>query len=88
MSNICPVCGYPGLYEPAYNGTIGSDEICSCCGYQFGFDDDAEGVTHEEWRKKWIAKGMKWDDDTKTGRKPPAGWNPKAQLRGIGVVVE
>jgi hypothetical protein len=87
MSNICPVCGYPDLFEPAYDDVVPSYEICPSCGYQFGFDDDCKHINTEEWRKKWIAAGMKWDDDTKNGRKQPVGWNPLAQLRNIGVEV-
>lgn len=83
--NICPVCGNPDLSEPAYSEEEGwpSDEICSCCGYQFGYDDDSEGITHEQWRMRWIDEGMKWWSDT--GRQPPAGWNPIEQLKNIGV---
>lgn len=61
MSNICPVCGYDGLYEPPYdkNGT-GSDEICPSCGFQFGCDDfpnkDNQII---EWRENWISGGKK-----------------------------
>jgi hypothetical protein len=64
--NICPVCGNPDLSEPAYSEEEGwpSDEICSCCGYQFGYDDDSEGITHEQWRMRWIDEGMKWWSDT------------------------
>lgn len=89
MQNICPVCGYPDLDEPAYaDGYYSSDEICSSCGYQFGWTDDDLGISHEEWRKKWIAEGMIWYDDTEHGIKPPVGWNPVAQLRNINVFVE
>lgn len=40
MKYICPVCGFKGLTEPAYDDQGNhSYEICSCCGFQFGFDD-------------------------------------------------
>ena len=80
--NICPVCGYPDLYEPAYDGNTDSLEICPSCGYQFGWTDDDLGITHEQWRAKWIAEGMKWRS---SGRKHSASWNPRTQLRNIGV---
>ncbi len=42
--NMCPVCGYKNLYEPAYQptpkGNLGSYEICPSCGFQFGVTDD------------------------------------------------
>lgn len=84
IKNICPVCGNDGLKEIPYrDGVRPSDEICSCCGYQFGYDDDSEGITHEQWRMRWIDEGMKWWSDV--GRQPPAGWNPIEQLKNIGV---
>ncbi len=37
MKNICPVCKFDGLLNPAYdNRGVGSDEVCPCCGFQFG----------------------------------------------------
>jgi hypothetical protein len=87
MTNMCPVCGYPDLNEPAYDGNWDSLEICPSCGYQFGWTDDDLGISHEEWRKQWIAEGMVWYDDTDTGRARPIGWNPVSQLLNIGVIV-
>ena len=83
--NICPVCGYDDLEEPAYeDGFRSSDEICMSCGYQFGYHDYSEDITHEQWRRKWIAEGMVWSYSS-VGQKPPVGWNPVEQLKNIGV---
>ncbi|MCB2082308.1 MAG: hypothetical protein KDD76_06680 [Rickettsiales bacterium] len=88
MKNICPVCGYPDLFEPAYmDDIIGSLEICPSCGYQYGKTDLDLGISHEEWRSQWIANGMKWQDDGGGGRNPPPYWNPKKQLQNIGVIL-
>ncbi|WP_074033133.1 hypothetical protein [Exiguobacterium sp. AT1b] len=67
MNYICPVCGHDGLEESAYNEyNLPSFEICSCCRFQFGDDDDVEiteGVflsreeAHAVYRKKWIKDG-------------------------------
>ena len=62
MKNICPVCGYEGLFDPPYdkNG-YGSYEICPCCGFQFGLDDYPDkdkGIA--DWREKWEAVGRSW----------------------------
>lgn len=62
MNNICPVCDYNGLFEPPYDANgVGSDEICPCCGFQFGCDDypdkEAQIVL---WRESWIKKGKPW----------------------------
>lgn len=62
MKYICPVCNYDELFEPPYDESgTGSDEICPCCGFQFGYDDfpnkEAEIML---WREKWIKGGRKW----------------------------
>ena len=62
MKYICPVCQYDGLFEMPYdeNG-IGSDEICPCCGFQFGCDDFPDKERQIlEWRRKWLEGGCKW----------------------------
>ena len=83
MNNICPVCGYPELVDPAYDQDGGGSlEICPSCGYQFGYTDDDRHITHAQWRGKWIEKGMKWDKGRST---PPLNWNPKKQLENISV---
>ena len=88
--NICPVCGYDGLYDPAFNERgVGSDELCPCCGFQFGLDDfpyeDRERLV-AEWRERWVAGGCRWKF-TSDGLLPK-GWDPQAQLpRTRGVTV-
>jgi len=67
MTYICPVCGFDQLDEPAYNEfNDPSFEICPCCRFQFGDDDDVEieeGLfmqreeTHTNYREAWIEKG-------------------------------
>ncbi|QNK50261.1 hypothetical protein H7F28_08655 [Brevibacterium sp. PAMC23299] len=67
MKYICPICGYKDLDEPAYDKYgDGSYDICSCCKFQFGYDDDVEveeGVfmeipkTHIIYRLNWIKEG-------------------------------
>ena len=80
MKNICPICNYDGLYEPPYDGRgVGSDEICPCCGFQFGCDDYPDKEKQiKQWRDKWIQEGCRWFS---TGRKPPLGWKAKKQLK-------
>jgi hypothetical protein len=77
----CPVCGYPDLTEPPYTKESGASyDICPSCGFEFGYDDEARGVTFEEWRARWIAGGTKWSS---RGISAPPGWDPAAQLRGL-----
>lgn len=77
----CPVCGYPQLEEPprAPSGG-GSYEICPSCGFQFGVDDDDKGITHEQWRDRWVGKGMPWSS---RGVPAPRAWDAKAQLANL-----
>jgi hypothetical protein len=78
---MCPVCGYDGLDMPAYEPNSGESslEICPSCGYQYGYDDDSEGITHEEWRQTWITSGMVWWSK----RSVPADWDPAAQIARV-----
>ena len=83
VSFTCPVCGYPELQEsprsPRTGG--GSYEICPSCGFQFGVTDDDEGIGYEEWRTRWIEKGMPWDS---AGiEEPPPHWDPQEQLKRV-----
>lgn len=75
----CPVCGYDGLYDPAYDA-YGAPRLspCECCGTEFGVDDRL--ATIEQLRAKWITTGMPWRSRT---IRAPAGWDAVAQLAKI-----
>ena len=75
----CPVCGYPGLDEPPRDPVEGgaSYEICPCCGFQFGFDDDDGDYSYEQWRADWLEAGMPW----RGVERAPRDWHPREQLR-------
>lgn len=81
--NLCPVCGYPELTEPAWENAVGSDEICPSCGTHLGYDDAAGGDAGDrervwrELRAVWERRGCPWWSIHRT---PPAGWNPRGQL--------
>lgn len=79
--HTCPVCGFDGLDAAPYNEDgQGSFEICPCCGFEYGFDDYSEGVTHADYRERWMAGGREWFD----GDQKPDGWDLRAQLKNIG----
>lgn len=88
-SFLCPVCGYVLDQEPWEDG-IGSQEICCCCGIQFGYDDAAQGDpvrrvdVYSRWRSTWIEEGMEW----RGSGAAPSAWDPLFQLRKIGVTLE
>lgn len=80
----CSVCGYPGLKQPPRSKSGGpSDQICPCCGFHFGYDDDARGISYETWRIAWTNEGMRWFS---TRTMPPLNWEPEQQLRNAGLV--
>lgn len=73
---VCTVCGFPELTLPPTSDVDGgSFEICPCCYFQPGFDDEDRGITHEQARDAWIADGMPW----RSQQAPPENWNPSLQ---------
>ena len=81
MKYTCPVCGYPELVDPPRGPDGGaSEEICPSCGFQFGYTDDDQGISYEQWRADWIAQGMPWSS---VGIHPPSGWDPVQQLQTV-----
>ena len=77
----CLVCNFDSLYDKPYDDEIASDEICPCCGFQYGYDDSGkDDCIYEQWRKKWIEDGCKWFSK---GRKAPKNWNPKEQVKPL-----
>ena len=83
MKHTCPVCGWPELHEPPRRESGGASfEICPCCGFEFGFDDDDQGRTYKQARARWIDGGMTW---WSTSRPAPPGWHPAPQLARAGL---
>lgn len=81
MKYVCPVCGWPELHEaPRSTSGAASFELCPCCGFEFGYDDDDQGLTYEQARTRWMGGGMKWWSTT---RPPPEGWDAAQQLARI-----
>jgi hypothetical protein len=72
----CPICGYESMTSPP-----DSENICSCCGTEFGVDDYYH--TQEELRQMWIQQGFPWFDDI---TRPPKDWQPQAQLTKAGLL--
>jgi hypothetical protein len=82
MKHSCPVCGWPELPKPPRHASGGASfELCPCCGFEFGYDDDAQGLTYAQARARWIADGMTW---WSASRLAPPGWNAAQQLARAG----
>lgn len=79
---VCPVCGYDRLSETPYDEDGNhSYEICPCCGFEFGFDDDSKDSSFEVYRKEWIKKETIWFNE----KIKPDNWDIKQQLRNIDI---
>jgi len=68
--------------KPPYHSIWGaaSYEVCECCGFEFGNDDDPGGSlspeTFSSYRRDWIKRGAKWLQ----GFSKPKGWVLERQL--------
>jgi hypothetical protein len=79
--HTCPICGYVGLvYEPRTSAGRSSYEHCPCCEFIFG-TTEAKGYSDEQWRQRWIDRGMPWESGNL--RPPPDDWDPHRQLRRL-----
>jgi hypothetical protein len=77
----CPVCGYGGLAEPAYDEHgCSSHEICPSCGTQFGYHDCS--TSHAELRTRWLEGGARW----RSQQPQPENWSALAQLKAAGLL--
>jgi len=78
--NICPICGYTRLQMSPYDEHgYPSYEICDCCGFEYGFDDDSEGYSFENYREKWINEGFKFSND----KMQPETWNRQTMIKQL-----
>ena len=89
----CPPYEHMGLPpwldhgKPPYHERYGfaSFDRCSCCGFEFGFDDDpgasATACSFSEYLADWIAKGCVWFAPTRR----PEAWSLEQQLRRAGI---
>ena len=78
--NECRVCGYSYQSPTWFDDETPSNDICVCCGVQFGYEDTTrDGVS--EYRNEWIAKGAIWF--SKHHKQKLKDWNLEAQLSQV-----
>jgi rubredoxin len=81
---------YEARGGPPYEAELGeaSYDVCPCCGFEFGNDDNPgtvrQGASFEEYRREWIADGCRW---FMSGGVPPDGWSPRRQLDEARIAV-
>jgi rubredoxin len=80
---------YPLVVVPPYENAWGpaSYDVCSCCGYEFGFDDnpggDSPGTPFTDYLKEWFNDGQKWFEPDKK----PAQFDIVKQLEAAQIPV-
>lgn len=77
---FCRVCGfeYSDFFPWGEDGRFGSNDICICCGVEFGYEDSKlEGI--RKYRQEWITKGAPWSD----AKQKPENWLLDEQLKNI-----
>src|ERR1022692_571166 len=79
-----PPWRHPGL--PPYEHWYGepSYEVCPCCGFEFGNDDNpgtSSPISFEQYRQKWSEGGFQWFDPSRR----PEDWDLQHQLMAVGI---
>lgn len=75
------------LGAPPYVGRFGyaSFECCACCGFEFGYDDDAgasgQACSFADYLARFVAQGCRWFCPDQR----PAAWSLTEQLRAAGI---
>ena len=77
-----------GSSSPPYCRAFGeaSYDVCHCCGYEYGFDDEpgtGPGTAFEHYLTAWMADGCHW----LRPEARPKDWDLMAQLRRAGIAM-
>lgn len=79
---------WPRDVKPPYSVHFGpaSYDVCACCGFEFGFDDEPGGdvtpITIDKYLDDWIRRGCAWF----TSSSRPDNWNLDEQLAKASIV--
>jgi hypothetical protein len=74
--------------EPPYSRHFGmpSFEVCPCCGFEFGNDDEpgtGDAVSFRSYLRAWIGRGARWFDP----KQQPQNWLLDDQLKSAGITL-
>jgi hypothetical protein len=77
----------PEEIKPPYSLHFGipSYEVCNCCGFEFGNDDEPGAAEPESFRSylnNWIVGGARWFDPALQ----PLNWSLQAQLNAARIL--
>lgn len=82
-----PPLAHPG--PPPYARWYGepAHQICPCCGFEPGNDDDSwsgavRSLSFAEYRREWVESGGAWLDESLR----PEGWDLRQQLGAAGIL--
>lgn len=80
LLRCCRVCGafYDNFYPWGEDGKTASFAICSCCGVEFGNDDETPEEVDKS-RTKWLKSGADWLKE----KEKPTDWSREKQLENI-----
>jgi hypothetical protein len=82
LTEVSSARGLPPPYDHYFGDP--SYEVCACCGFEFGNDDNpgtGAPASFEDYLKAWVQSGCEWFDPTMK----PEGWQLKAQLESAGL---
>lgn len=82
VKHFCPICGFYLGFQAWNEDGSPSEEICPCCGIQYGYSDAAGGDIEKrkqlylDKREEWIRGGYKWG----SSNLPRKNWDGEKQL--------
>jgi hypothetical protein len=80
---------HPGLPPCERWYGVPSYQVCPCCGFEPGNDDDSwsgavRPLSFEQYLSEWVRSGGEWLDESLR----PEAWNSAQQLRAAGLTLD
>jgi len=78
---LCAACGYRFLQSPQRTSNAEpSRECCPSCGFVPGETDEVHGLSHEQWRERWVEGGLQWFSPNVA---KPHDWQPYIDMMAM-----